>query len=173
MNAIWQSFDREYQSLGVVPDFNIDLTLQFDTTLPVSLLDLWTSRCGADRLPARRDFDMESLRPYLGWLCMQRVTPDRTDMVLSLVGTNIVENVGRDSTGKTLSEILPEGVRNISMQLLRYPRPLRLWGPAAWRNRNFLRHEALMLPLAHDGVEVDQVMILAMFYSPPDPPHRT
>jgi len=173
MDANWQPFEREYRSLGVAPDFNIDLTLRFDNTLPESLLALWISRCRAGRLPARRDFDMDSLRPYLGWLCMQRVTQDRTDMVLALVGTNIVQNVGRDVTGKTLREVLPAGVRNIAMQLLRYPRPLRLWGPATWRKREFLQHEALMLPLAHDGIEIDQVMVLAMFYRPRNQSQRT
>ncbi|MDF1735665.1 MAG: PAS domain-containing protein [Minwuia sp.] len=172
MDVIWQPFEREYRSLGVTADFNIDLALEFDNRLPDSLLALWASRHSDGRLPARTDFDMASLRPYLGWLCLQRVTPDRSDMVLSLVGTKIVENVGRDSTGRTLSEILPAGVRNIAMQLLRYPRPLRLWGAAAWRRREYLRHEALMLPLAHDGIEVDQAMILAQFYRSPDQPHR-
>lgn len=170
MDANWQPFEHEYRSLGVVPDFNIDLTLRFDNALAESLLALWNSRCSPGRLPARHDFDMTSLRPYLGWLCMQRVTPDRSDMVLSLVGTNVVRNVGRDSTGKTLREVLPPGVRNITMQLLSHPRPLRLSGPVTWRKRDFLRHEALMLPLARDGVTVDQVMVLAMFYRSPDQP---
>jgi len=30
-----------------------------------------------------------------------------------------------------------------------------------------------MLPLAHDGIEIDQVMVLAMFYRPRNQSQRT
>lgn len=164
MQSRWPTVDPDFEDLNAPPDFNIDLTLHFDNTLPPALLKDWESRCNGSHLPARSDFDMESLRPYLGWICLQRVNPDRSDMTYALVGSKVVHSVGRDSTGQTISETLPVGAWRISMQLLECPRPLRVWGPASWRNKEFLRHEALLLPLAKDGVTVDQLMVMAMFY---------
>lgn len=138
--------------------------MRFENPLPQALLAEWEARRNGDLLPARADFDMECLRPYLGWICLQRVHPDRKDMTLSLVGSRVVESAGRDATGQVMSEIMPPRVAKIAMQVLTHPRPLRLWGSADWRNREFMRHEELILPLASDGVLVDQLMIMAYFY---------
>lgn len=164
MQSKWPTVEPAFEGLGAAPDYNIDLTLQFDNPLPQALLGEWEARRDADRLPARADFDMESLRPYLGWISLQRVNADRKDMTLSLVGSRIVESVGRDSTGRLMSEIMPSQMVKIAMRVVVCPRPLRLSGSAAWLNKNFMRHEALILPLANDGVVVDQLMVLATFY---------
>ncbi len=164
MQSKWPIVDPAYQDLGVPPDFNIDLTLQFENPLPQGLLAEWEARRDGNRLPARADFDMECLRPYLGWICLHRVHDDRKDMTLSLVGSRVVESAGRDATGQALSEVMPAEVAKIAMQVLEHPRPLRLWGSADWRDREYMQHEELILPLANDGVMVDQLMILAYFY---------
>ncbi len=145
-------------------DFQIDPDMNFHNSLPVSLLKEWRGYCSDAGLPARADFGMQTLRQYLGWICLLRVDPDRRDLVYSLIGTRIVDQVGRDNTGKAVSETLPPVALDIYMQLLAEPRPVRTWGPVTWRNRDYLHHESLVLPLASDRRTVDQFMVLMMFY---------
>lgn len=145
-------------------DFQIDPGMNFHNSLPTSLLKEWQGHCVGDKLPARSDFGMQTLRQYLGWICLLRVNPDRHDLVYSLIGTRIVDQVGRDNTGKAVSETLPPAALEIYMRLLEQPQPTRTWGPVTWRNRDYLHHESLLLPLASDGIQVDQFMVLMMFY---------
>ncbi len=145
-------------------DFMIDPDMNFHNSLPLQLLQDWQRKRNGDRLPGRQQFGMENLRPYLGWLCLLRVNPDRRDLVYSLIGTRIVEQVGRDNTGRAVSETLPPAALEIYMQLLEQPEPLRTWGQVTWRNRDYLHHESLLLPLASDGFRIDQFMVMMMFY---------
>ena len=145
-------------------DFQIDPGMNFHNSLPASLLKEWRGYCSDGNLPARADFGMQTLRQYLGWICLLRVNPDRRDLVYSLIGTRIVDQVGRDNTGKAVSETLPPVALDIYMQLLAEPRPVRTWGPVTWRNRDYLHHESLVLPLASDRRTVDQFIVLMMFY---------
>lgn len=145
-------------------DFTIDPDLDFHNGLPRQLLQDWQAQRTGDRLPTRQQFGIEDLRPYLGWICLLRVNPDRRDLVYSLIGTRIVDQVGRDNTGKAVSETLPPEALEIYMRLLEHPQPTRTWGPVTWRNRDYLHHESLLLPLASDGIQVDQFMVLMMFY---------
>ena len=145
-------------------DFQIDPGMNFHNSLPASLLKEWRGYCSDGNLPARADFGMQTLRQYLGWICLLRVNPDRRDLVYSLIGTRIVDQVGRDNTGKAVSETLPPVALDIYMQLLAEPRPVRTWGPVTWRNRDYLHQESLVLPLASDRRTVDQFIVLMMFY---------
>lgn len=147
------------------PDFNVDATLTFHNDLPADLLAMWQERCDGDRLPARGDFDVFELRDYLGWLCIAEETPMRDDYVYRLIGTKVVQNVGRDVTGRTVGESLPPAALKIFRYMEDHPAPLRTWGTVNWQERAYRNHESLLLPLANDGVRVDRFLILMMFFN--------
>ena len=65
-----------------------------------SLQALWDSRRGARRLPARDDFPVEDLRPWLGYVSLVDVTPPPRRFRWRLIGTGIAERLGRDAAGR-------------------------------------------------------------------------
>ncbi|WP_281016055.1 MULTISPECIES: PAS domain-containing protein [unclassified Minwuia] len=160
MNRTWPAQDSRLEALSAPPEFYLDPALAFDDPLVASLLTLWESRYVGERLPARSDFTVTELQPYFGWLCLLRVNPDRQDLVYSLVGTRIVDLVGRDNTGKAVGASMPSWALETYLCLMDTPRPVRSWGTVNWRGRDFLKQESLMLPLATDGRTVDQFLTI-------------
>lgn len=156
--------DREaLLALSSPPGFIVDPELRFRDPLQSGMLDLWRARRTGGRLPARRDFDVLEMRDYLGWLSIAEVVEGGEDLVYRLVGTGVVDRMGRDITGRLASEILPPTALRIFRHLIRHPAPLRGHGAAGWRDRDFLHHEMLLLPLADDGETVDRVFVLTTF----------
>ena len=133
------------------------------------LLAFWQQHRGGAVLPARAAFDPLQLRPHLGWLSLARVEPDRRDLRYRLVGTNVVDWHGRDITGQLASQALPPPMPGLLMFLVEHPRPVRLHGRISWRDKGHLDYEMLALPLADDGVTVDQMLF---GWSVPDPRTR-
>lgn len=160
MNRIWPAHDLRLEALSVPPEFYLDPALAFDDPLVASLLTLWESRRVDERLPARSDFTVTDLQPYFGWLCLLRVNPDRQDLVYSLIGTRIVDLVGRDNTGKAVGESIPPWALATYLCIMDDPRPVRCWGTVNWRKRDYLKQESLLLPLASDGRTVDQFLTI-------------
>jgi len=160
MDRKWPTVDPQLEALSSPEIFNIDLSLNFASEMLRSLLAEWERMASDDRLPSRSDFPFENLQPYLGWISLLRVNEARDDVVHTLVGSKVVAKLGRNSTGRTVSEIMHPSALAIYMQLMAHPRPLRTWGPINWLNRDYLNHESLMLPLASDGETVDQFMIM-------------
>jgi hypothetical protein len=152
--------------LSAAPGFQLDFSLAFTHPLPPQLLALWRACCRGSLLPKRADFDPLQLRPHLGWLCVvevQRGAPGAEDLVYRLIGTGIVDMVGRDATGKPVSQVLPPGALTIYRHLIAKPRPARSHGQVAWRGKGFIRHESLLLPLADDGRTVDRFLVEMVF----------
>lgn len=108
-----------------------------------------------------------ALRRHLGWLCVVEVVEDGADFRYRLIGSNIVEKVGRDMSGHMVSEVLPRSAVDIYREMLRDRQPVRTHGRVTWRGKGFLFHETLLLPLADDGVTVDRFLVEMVF---PDMP---
>jgi hypothetical protein len=150
-------------ALSTPPGFHVDFSLRFTDPRPPTLLSLWESKRRPLLLPRRSDFDPVNLKPHLGWLCIAEVLPDRNDLIYRLIGTGIVETVGRDATRRRVSEILPAGALRIFQHLMRAPQPTRTYGQVEWRGKGYISHESLMLPLADDGTTVDRFLIEMVF----------
>lgn len=150
-------------ALSAPPGFNLDLALGFVDPRPVQLLALWRSKCRGSLLPRRADFDPLHLRPHLGWLCVVEVLPGGEDLVYRLIGSGIVEMVGRDATRMPVSQVLPVGALTIFRHLIGAPKPARTHGQVAWRGKGFISHESLLLPLADDGKTVDRFLVEMVF----------
>lgn len=150
-------------TLSAPPEFILDLQLAFETPSPRDLLELWGARRNGARLPSRDDFSFDDLRPYFGHLCIVDVLPEIDDLRFKLVGTVIVETVGRDATGMLVSDVLPEPALRIYRYLIQNATPARTHGRVEWRDKEFISHETLLLPLAADGAAVDQFLLMMSF----------
>ena len=132
---------------------------------------LWSSNCDDAQIPLRTDFPMEVLRPWVGNLILMDVLDGGLDFRYRLIGTDIVEIVGRDLTGKQVSECDYDGGPEPILDSFRKPverkAPVFRRGKVAWRARkSFLNYESVHCPLrAADGAIV--MTIGVQVYSDP------
>ncbi|MGH7001943.1 MAG: PAS domain-containing protein [Stellaceae bacterium] len=126
------------------------------------LHDEWRSRCRGPRIPARADFDPAEMGYILGNLSLVEVRRHPLRLFFRVHASNIATRVGFDMTRKFLDEC-PD-VRYRSLILDHYLRTLDERRPIAARHeqdvtdQTVLNCEALALPLAHDGENVDMMM---------------
>ena len=71
------------------------------------LLDLWRSKRPPGGVPHRAEFDVFTLRPWLGWLTVYEELDGGTDFLVRLDGSNIVALTGDEWTGHRMSELNP------------------------------------------------------------------
>lgn len=155
----------------------------FDATVRsrhlIALYRLWNARLAGRPLPARADFDpidMVALLPHLYLLDVGPVTETATPRFrYRLIGTAIVNLLGRDSTGKYVAEPL-HGDRTVGLQRLftlvaETRAPVVIKGHIFYiRDKSWVFVEALLLPLSADGGTVD--MIMAGMVQTPTPTER-
>jgi len=139
--------------------------------------EYWVGKCGARRMPARRDLDPLEFPYMLGNLMLVDVLRDPQRFRVRLHGTNVVARMHYDMTGKLLDEVpRPEWrayILDRCRALAASGEPLLLTNDLmldGWTSR----YEALWLPLADDGVRVD-VLVCGMIYGElgpvtPEPP---
>tara|TARA_R110002167_G_scaffold363314_1_gene583264 strand:- start:44 stop:547 length:504 start_codon:yes stop_codon:yes gene_type:complete len=143
----------------IEPWYHVDFGLAFRDQSLADLHRLWQQKCRAGRLPARKDFDFAELKPFFGRVFICQVNEERTDLTFSLIGTEIVDHMGADSTRKTVSQVMGRDVLRLDLHLLAYPRAVREYGFVGWREREreHKPFETVVLPLADDGVTVDRL----------------
>ncbi|HEV2549800.1 MAG TPA: PAS domain-containing protein [Stellaceae bacterium] len=142
--------------------FCVDSDLRFDHPRLNELVRYWESKRRDGRLPARVDIDPAELKPFLGNIFMLDVVGEPKRFRYRLIGTEIVEYVGRDSTGKFQEEAYaPEqAAENNAMYrwICENKKPLRNFGVINWVGREFFKYEIVNLPLASDGDTVDIIL---------------
>jgi PAS domain-containing protein len=121
-------------------------------------------------LPGRQHFDpvdIPSLLPGI-WLLDVQHRPLR--LRYRLVGTGIVQALGREVTGMWLDEAHPEAMSNPDFRD-RYMSAVaggvpnwRKGGPRLWSHRDYATVENLLLPLARDGRRVDMLCAFTLLY---------
>jgi hypothetical protein len=134
-----------------------------------ALHTLWSGKVSSDgRIPSRSDFDPltihPSVLPFL--ILLDVIRPDGSlRFQVRLVGTGIVEAVGRDSTGRYLDE-LPneEQVIGRAEWMVRNQKPVYVHALSlSWASRDYKIYSALDVPLASDGVTVDKLIYQMAF----------
>jgi hypothetical protein len=138
--------------------FTIDPDIADSPTF-VDLRAYWDLKRGTRPMPARAAIDPLDLKRHLGWLILAEILPDRSDARWRLIGTNIVDAYGRDSTGKLLSQIGddmdPDYRRFLAASyraVVEHAAIVRGRGPLTVVDRAWRRFDALSLPLdAGDG----------------------
>ena len=125
------------------------------------LLDFWNRKRGGRRLPARRDFDIFELRPWLGHLHLVEVVEGGRDFVFVVFGSELAVGYGIELTGKTLAAV-PPGARESTQRAFATActtrAPLLIEDDPLVRS-SIDRVESLILPLSADDRAVDRLLI--------------
>jgi hypothetical protein len=130
----------------------------------------WLGRRPPGALPARGHIDPIEIPRLLRGLWLIDVVRLPLRFRYRLVGTRIVEAMGKDPTGQWLDEAHPHA-RGTPAFFSRYERavgtgtPSRRKGTALlWSHRDYREIENILLPLAADGKTVDMIMVYTSIY---------
>ena len=118
----------------------------------------WDTKRATRAMPRRSDIDPLELRKHLGWLVLVDVLPGMTDFRMRLIGSRIVEMLGRDSTGKLLSSLKPADgnwwrfCHDLYSEIAGRALIARARGSLRMVGRDFRTFDSVLLPLdAGDG----------------------
>jgi len=130
---------------------------------------LWRSKQTGDLLPGRADFDWAELQPWFGNIIMMDVLDGGIDFRYRLVGSLLVRAVGRDLTGRRISESDYDGARENVLRSFQAPiqtgAPVFRRGEVVWRpDRSWKKYESVHCPLASDGRAVDMTIGVQAYY---------
>lgn len=119
-------------------------------------------------LPSRSNLnpmDIVKLLPYLGLVDVQ---PDTGRYKYRLVGTETVQAMGFDPTGKYLDEFPDiEGLLKQNYDwLVREKRPYLQFDQLKWSEKSFMDYYALGLPLSDNGADVN-ILMFGVYYKSP------
>lgn len=127
------------------------------------LHDYWRDACGGVLPVPRQKIDPVALPPHLlAHVLLVDVVLDPPDFRYRLIGTEITQLTGRDSTGKLLSEIpyppeVGERIGEIYAAVARSNEVLYAEDPADWASRDYIRMATLLLPATSDGQRTDLI----------------
>jgi hypothetical protein len=135
----------------------------------VRLIDdlvLYWDRKRAGRVaPRRADIDPSEIVGHLPYIFMLDVIDSGKDFRFRLIGTRIVEGLGRDNTGKLVSEAYGDRPEALAQLLAVFRLPLSRRVPIFARGRIFWipdaryrRFTGASMPLSDDGLNVNIVL---------------
>ncbi|TQV82097.1 PAS domain-containing protein [Denitrobaculum tricleocarpae] len=133
------------------------------------LHSLWSGKITAEgHLPARSDFDpAEMLAAFLPYITLFDVirNGDNLRFRIRLVGTGIVEETGRDTTGNFLDEMSNTSqIIGRAQWMVENRQPIYVENqPLTWTSRDYKHYSALGVPLASDGITVDKIIYQMAF----------
>ena len=136
-----------------------------DTLIPAGrdIQRLWHEKAAGGQMPARADFSIDELKPWLGRLILADILPG-FDLFYRVHGTKLAEMLGQELTGKRLSDLQPpelrERIRADYAELVAVRRPLVFRRRRSYGERGSFLVERILLPLSHAGETVDQVLSL-------------
>jgi len=131
-----------------------NLPIQAPITYHVDLYRYWLSKRGLRRMPSRSDIDPADIPRLLPYVGMVEKVDD--EFRYRLAGTALVQQFGRDFTGKTLGSELsdkPEAVqamRAIARHIFAAGHPAFITGEYETKFGNIHNASALALPLSDD-----------------------
>jgi hypothetical protein len=147
-------------------------TDRFDDPRLGRMLSMWNAKRGDRAMPSRADFDPLDLREHLGWIVLVDVEGYPPRFRYRLIGTRIVDLVGRDVTGAYFDEIYaPEVEATATMSyrdILETKTPNRVTARMEHADKGYLTFEAIDLPLSSDGETVDMILVRSIFDLVPD-----
>ena len=132
------------------------------------LFEYWCSKAQPGRLPGRQAIDpieIADLLPRIGLLDVVR-DPEGTMFRYRLLGTGITARAGRDVTGKRFDELYdgPYLERQLTLYREIADQGIPFESKATFPlERDYIRYDRLVLPLASDGRAVDVIMFLLVF----------
>jgi len=133
------------------------------------LYDYWRSIAPAGVLPGRQHFRPEDIPHLLANLYLRDVVRDGGEIRFRtrLMGTRLVTVLGRDTTGRFMDEIFDADYvvrqRAIYLRVIATGAPDLLATQAPVHDKEHIRYQRLLLPLAEDGRTVDILVGLLAF----------
>ena len=122
-----------------------------------ALRELWERKRSGRTMPARADFNVGALRPWLGNLALIDVPSN----IFRVCGTNLMSRFGGDATGRKLAA-LDEAVAASVMSAIDRARTTKAPNDGAYRcivAGYLVRFQELVLPLSDDGIEVSTILL--------------
>lgn len=120
-----------------------------------------------DGIPSRRDFHLRDLGQHAVHIAVLEIKNEPTDFIYRLIGSNVVENLAANYTGKLLSDLPGKGPESQIWQTLQDVRtqkaPLFREIPYIGPNEKYKSSKTLYLPLANDHITPDKIMIVPDF----------
>jgi len=144
-----------------------DPSLSFSDPCYIQLLELWRTKAGTKKMPARSDMTFRELKDLLrNILVFERVSLNPSRYKFRLVGTGLHSMAG-ELTGKMVEDVVPPehlprwiGCGDL---ILDGGRPLRFIGRVHMEGKEYLNAENLFVPLANDNDEPTFVMGLCRY----------
>lgn len=163
--------------LPVIPEVTlyecVDLD-QLESTVTRHAATYWSSRCGSNRMPARKDINPRDIASALRHMYLLKVLDE--DFHYRIVGDAVVRAYTVPLQNRRLSEIGLTAPKLAAIARGFYTRILHTAGPFAVRGRigrdvpqaNFTEFEIVLLPLgiAHDTV--DHILGVSTYHMQPD-----
>lgn len=133
--------------------FDIDPELRFWNEMPGQFVDLCRTKTAPGAvMPARDVLPPAAMTPFLPYLLIIDMDAGRQRYRNRLVGTQVAEHAGRDSTGKWFEEIYsPEviaGHHRAHQWVIENRRPVRTYGTMAFVGRGYMPVEAAIVPVS-------------------------
>lgn len=129
----------------------------------------WLSiRPAPDLLPGRQHFDPLDIPPLLEWIWLAEVQRNPLRFKYRLVGTQHVGQFGSDTTGRWIDEAHPRFLGSSAYQLFfavaKRARIAFYHGPPIYFiDTDWKTLERLILPMAHNGHDVDMLLGITVF----------
>ena len=128
----------------------------------VALYQYWNARRGIRAMPSRTDIDPLEMRQWLPRLTLVDVSPDGKQFTYRLVGTQMVDLLGTNPTGRPVETAWPEecvdAVVDGYRDVVESRGPVFCQQTCQWLDDQEPTAWAMRLPLSSDGVEVDMIL---------------
>jgi hypothetical protein len=137
-----------------------------------SLFRYWQSRAAGRLAPTRADIIAKDIPAVLRSLHLYEVQDAGRAFRLRLVGTQLVDAVGSDPTGKILTakdrDPMYQRVFLSLQQVLEHRGPIRMMAErSSVPQMSFLPAESLLLPLSEGGKTIDKILAATIFLHGP------
>lgn len=138
--------------------------------LPVPLarfLDLWESKRQGRSMPARRDFSLEELWPWMGYLHLVELEDGGSDGRYRVFATASTERFRQEMTGRRISEYEPKELADRALEDHRLV--VAHAAPVARTVHDVLggtlmHWSRLAVPLADDGQSIDRYFVALHYW---------
>jgi hypothetical protein len=133
------------------------------------LYDYWNARRAGRRYPSRQDIDPLDLTFAFGNLLLVDVLRDPLQFRFRLIGTQIIQRMGWDLTGKTVDDIPDPTYREETRAA--YRAAVESGQPTVSQHERVIRgqprrFEVLRLPLSDDDNAINMLLSAVLYFDP-------
>jgi len=138
-----------------------------DNTLK-DIFAYWLAMKDALIMPSRRDLNPADIVALLPHISLIDVGSPSGRYRIRLLGTKVVEALGKDITGKYIDECpdIETCLKPRYDWIVENKRPYLIFDKLKWSHKSFLEFCSVGMPMSSDGRQVDIIMYGSCFYFP-------